>query len=119
MLAHDSEAAQADLSRASSPKVGAAPIGGGGGREREIVLFPSYTPACLAFLASSFFLMVLDFYGLQMAHLTPHSVMLLAIFTHLYEMFIAVQSWLMLLTHGFIWFEYHHRWLLLIAAVEA
>jgi hypothetical protein len=63
-----------------------------GGGEREIVLFPSYTPACLAFLASSFFLMVLDFYGLQMAHLTPHSVMLLAIFTHLYEMFIAVQS---------------------------
>jgi hypothetical protein len=30
MLGQDSEAAQADLSRASSPKVGAAPIGGGG-----------------------------------------------------------------------------------------
>nr|AAS07173.1 putative gypsy type transposon protein [Oryza sativa Japonica Group]ABF97311.1 retrotransposon protein, putative, unclassified [Oryza sativa Japonica Group] len=49
---------------------------------------------------SSFFMDVLEFYDLQMAHLTPNAVMTLAIFAHLCEMFIGVRPSLRL----FRWF---------------
>uniref|UniRef100_A0A0E0LBI5 Transposase (putative) gypsy type domain-containing protein n=1 Tax=Oryza punctata TaxID=4537 RepID=A0A0E0LBI5_ORYPU len=35
-----------------------------------------------------FFLVVLDYYNLQMAHLNPNDAMTLAIFAHLCEMFV-------------------------------
>jgi hypothetical protein len=40
---------------------------------------------------SSFFLMLLEFYGLQLQHLSPNSITLVAIFVHLYEMFVGVR----------------------------
>nr|ABA96228.1 retrotransposon protein, putative, unclassified [Oryza sativa Japonica Group] len=49
---------------------------------------------------SSFFMDILEFYDLQMAHLTPNAVMTLAIFAHLCEMFIGVRPSLRL----FRWF---------------
>nr|ABA93607.1 retrotransposon protein, putative, unclassified [Oryza sativa Japonica Group] len=49
---------------------------------------------------SSFFMDVLEFYNLQMAHLTPNAVMTLAIFAHLCKMFIGVRPSLRL----FRWF---------------
>jgi hypothetical protein len=40
---------------------------------------------------SSFLLMLLEFYGLQLQHLSPHSFILVAIFIHFCEMFIGVR----------------------------
>jgi hypothetical protein len=34
--------------------------------------------------------MLLEHYGLQLQHLSPHSITLVAIFTHFYEMFVGV-----------------------------
>jgi hypothetical protein len=61
-----------------------------------------YSPACGAVTSStspcmpcpgsfshspSFFFMLLEHYGLQLHHLLPHSITLVAIFVHLYEMY--------------------------------
>jgi hypothetical protein len=40
---------------------------------------------------SSFFLMLLEHYGLQLQHLSPHSITLVAIFVHFCEMFVGVR----------------------------
>nr|AAX96860.1 retrotransposon protein, putative, unclassified [Oryza sativa Japonica Group]ABA92420.1 retrotransposon protein, putative, unclassified [Oryza sativa Japonica Group] len=64
------------------------------------VFFLPFAMAGLVPPFSSFFMDVLDFYDLQMAHLTPNAVMTLAIFTHLCEMFIGVRPSLRL----FRWF---------------
>jgi hypothetical protein len=40
---------------------------------------------------SSFFLLLLEEFGLQLQHLTPHSVLLMAIFAHFMEMFVGVR----------------------------
>jgi hypothetical protein len=40
---------------------------------------------------SSFFLVLLEHYGLQLQHLSPQSIMMVAIFTHFYEMFMGVR----------------------------
>jgi hypothetical protein len=42
-------------------------------------------------LPLSFFFMVLEHYGLQLQHLSPHSIMLVAIFVHFCEMFVGVR----------------------------
>jgi hypothetical protein len=39
---------------------------------------------------SSFFLVLLVHCGLQLQHLSPHSITLVAIFTHFCEMFVGV-----------------------------
>jgi hypothetical protein len=39
---------------------------------------------------SSFFLTLLEYYGLQLQHLSPNSIALVAIFVHLYEMYMGV-----------------------------
>jgi hypothetical protein len=39
---------------------------------------------------SSFFFTLLETYGLQLHHLLPHSITLVAIFFHLYEMYMGV-----------------------------
>jgi hypothetical protein len=53
----------------------------------EVVFFTSYVLAGKAFPLSSFFLLVLEAYGLQMVGLLLHSVFTLVIFIHLCEMF--------------------------------
>jgi hypothetical protein len=40
---------------------------------------------------SSFFLLLLEEFGLQLHHLTPHSVLLAAVFAHFMEMFVGVR----------------------------
>nr|AAT85260.1 hypothetical protein [Oryza sativa Japonica Group] len=64
------------------------------------VFFLPFAMAGLVPPFSSFFMDVLKFYDLQMAHLTPNAVMTLAIFAHLCEMFIGVRPSLRL----FRWF---------------
>jgi hypothetical protein len=56
----------------------------------EFVLFTSYISCGLALPISPFFLMLLEDFGLQLQHLTPHSILQVAIFAHLCEMFMEV-----------------------------
>jgi hypothetical protein len=53
----------------------------------EFVLFNAYISCGLAPLISSFFLLLLEEFGLQLQHLTPHSILLVSIFVHFMEMF--------------------------------
>jgi hypothetical protein len=53
---------------------------------REIVLFSSYALGGFALPASSFFLALLENYGLQLHHLTSHVIALVVIFAHFCEM---------------------------------
>nr|ABA96834.1 transposon protein, putative, unclassified [Oryza sativa Japonica Group] len=66
----------------------------------RFVFFLPFAMAGLVPPFSSFFMDILEFYDLQMAHLTPNAVMTLAIFAHLCEMFIGVRPSLQL----FRWF---------------
>jgi hypothetical protein len=54
----------------------------------NFVYFSTNTLFDLMLLFSSFFLTLLEHYGLQLQHLSPHSIMLVAIFVHLYEMYV-------------------------------
>jgi hypothetical protein len=45
----------------------------------------------LALLMLSFFLMVLESYGLQLHHLMLHALSLVAIFIHICEMYVGVR----------------------------
>jgi hypothetical protein len=56
----------------------------------EFVLFNSYVMCRLVPPISSFFLLLLEEFGLQLQHLTPHSVLLVVVFTHFMEMFVGV-----------------------------
>jgi hypothetical protein len=57
----------------------------------EFVLFNSYTMCGLMLPISSFFLLLLEEFGLQLQHLTPHSILLVAVFAHFMEMFVGVR----------------------------
>jgi hypothetical protein len=57
----------------------------------KIILFTCYALAGFALPASSIFLTLLENYGLQLHHLTPHALTLVAIFVHLCEMYVGVQ----------------------------
>jgi hypothetical protein len=57
----------------------------------EFVLFNSYIMCGLVPPISSFFLLLLEEFGLQLHHLTPHSVLLVAVFAHFMEMFVGVR----------------------------
>jgi hypothetical protein len=57
----------------------------------EFVLFNSYAMCGLVPPMSSFFLLLLEEFGLQLQHLTPHSVLLVAVFAHFMEMFVGVR----------------------------
>jgi hypothetical protein len=52
--------------------------------------FAVYTLAGLVLSLSSFFFTLLEYYGLQLHHLSPNSITLVAIFVHFYEMFVGV-----------------------------
>jgi hypothetical protein len=58
----------------------------------DFVYFSTYALAGLVALFSSFFLMLSEHYGLQLQHMLPHSITLVAIFTHFCEMFVGVRS---------------------------
>jgi hypothetical protein len=57
----------------------------------EFVLFNSYIMCGLVPPISSFFLLLLEEFGLQLHHLNPHSILLVAVFAHLMEMFVGVR----------------------------
>jgi hypothetical protein len=54
----------------------------------EFVLFVPYLFCGLALPISLFFLLLLKEFGLQLQHLTPHSILQVAIFVHFCEMFV-------------------------------
>jgi hypothetical protein len=56
----------------------------------EFVLFVSYLSCGLALPILPFFMLLLEELGLQLQHLTPHSILQVAIFAHLCEMFVGV-----------------------------
>jgi hypothetical protein len=56
------------------------------------VLFISYLFCGLALSISPFFLLLLEEFELQLQHLTPHSILQVAIFVHLCEMFVVVAA---------------------------
>jgi hypothetical protein len=68
----------------------------------EFVLFVSYLSCGLALPISPFFLLLLEEFGLQLQHLTPHSILQAAIFVHLYEMFVGVAPCTSLFRHFFV-----------------
>jgi hypothetical protein len=57
----------------------------------DFVYFSVYALAGLVTPFSSFFLVLLEHYGLQLQHLLPHSITLVAIFAHFCEMFVGVR----------------------------
>jgi hypothetical protein len=69
---------------------------------REFILFTSYIPRGLALPISPFFLLLLEEFGLQLQHLTPHSVLQTTIFVHLCEMFVGVAPCTSLFRHFFV-----------------
>jgi hypothetical protein len=68
----------------------------------DFVFFSTYALAGLVPPVSSFFLMLLEFYGLQLQHLSPNSITLVAIFVHLCEMFVGVRPSVRLLRRFFV-----------------
>jgi hypothetical protein len=68
----------------------------------EFVLFVSYLSCGLVLSISPFFLMLLEELGLQLQHLTPHSILQAAIFAHLCEVFMGVAPCTSLFRHFFV-----------------
>jgi hypothetical protein len=60
-------------------------------RPVDLVFFAAYGLAGLVPPLSSFFLTLLEYYGLQLQRLSPNSIALVAIFIHLCEMFMGVR----------------------------
>jgi hypothetical protein len=56
----------------------------------EFVFFSCYAAVGLVPLVSFFLFTLLEFYGLQLQHLSPHSLILVAIFIHFCKMFVYV-----------------------------
>jgi hypothetical protein len=65
----------------------------------EFVLFNLYITCGLVPPISSFFLLLLEEFDLQLQHLTPHSVLLVAIFAHFREMFVGVHPCIAIFRH--------------------
>ena len=68
----------------------------------RIVLFTSFVAAGLVPPFSTFFLQVLDTYGIQLVHLSPNSIVVLAVFAHLCERFVGVAPSVTLLRYFFV-----------------
>ena len=60
-------------------------------RPGDFVFFTAYALAGLVPPLSSFFLTLLEYYGLQLQHLSPNSIALVVIFIHLYKMYVGVR----------------------------
>jgi hypothetical protein len=80
-------------------RAGASPLGDLAAG--EFVLFVSYLSCGLA-LSISPFLLLPEELGLQLQHLTPHSILQAAIFAHLCEMFMGVAPCTSLFCHFFV-----------------
>jgi hypothetical protein len=81
-------------------RAGATPLGDL--TAEEFVLFVSYLSCGLALSISPFFLLLLEELGLQLQHLTFHSILQAAIFAHLCEMFVGVVPCTSLFHHLFV-----------------
>jgi hypothetical protein len=68
----------------------------------EFMLFVSYLSCGLALPILPFFLLLLEELGLQLQHLRPHSILQVAIFVHLCEMFVGVAPCTSLFRHFFV-----------------
>jgi hypothetical protein len=68
----------------------------------DFVFFSAYALAGLVPPVSSFFLILLEVYGLQLQHLSPNSITLVAIFVHLCEMFVGVRPSVRLFRRFFV-----------------
>jgi hypothetical protein len=68
----------------------------------DFVFFSAYALAGLVPPLLSFFLVLLEFYGLQLQHLSPNSITLVAIFVHLCEMFVGVRPSVRLFRRFFV-----------------
>jgi hypothetical protein len=62
-----------------------------GMRPDEFIYFASYALSGLVLMFSSFLFMLLEHYGLQLQHLSLHSITVVAIFVHLCEMYVCVR----------------------------
>jgi hypothetical protein len=85
-------------------QAGATPLGDLAAE--EFVLFVSYLSCGLALPISPFFMLLLEDLGLQLQHLTPHSIFQAAIFAHLCEMFVGVTPCTSLFRHFFVLVKY-------------
>jgi hypothetical protein len=88
------------LGLAGRIRAGAAPLGDLAAG--EFILFTSYISCGLALPISPFFLLLLEEFGLQLQHLTPHSILQAAIFVDLYEMFVGVAPYSSLFRYFFV-----------------
>jgi hypothetical protein len=68
----------------------------------DIVFFVAYALAGLVPPLSSSFLTLLEYYGLQLQHLSPNSIAMVAILVHLCEMYVGVQSSVRLFRRFFV-----------------
>jgi hypothetical protein len=68
----------------------------------EFVMFTSYISCGLVLPISPFFLLLLEEFGLQLQHLTPHSILQGAIFVHFCEMFVGVAPCTSLFRYFFV-----------------
>jgi hypothetical protein len=65
----------------------------------EFILFSSYISCGLAPPIFSFFLLLLKEFGLQLQHLTPHSILLVSMFVHFMEMFAGLRPCITIFRH--------------------
>jgi hypothetical protein len=71
-------------------------------RPRDFIFFAAYALVGLVPPLSSFFLTRLEYYGLQLQHLSPNSIALVAIFVHLCEMYVGVRPSVWLFRRFFV-----------------
>jgi hypothetical protein len=71
-------------------------------RSGDFVFFTVYALAGLVPPLSSFFLTLLEYYGLQLQHLSSNSIALVAIFIHLCEMYVGVRPSMRLFRRFFV-----------------
>jgi len=67
----------------------------------ETVVFCDFMERGLALPVSEFFYALLQFWGIQLHHLTPHSILHLSIFTHFCEAFLGILPHFHLFQHFF------------------
>ena len=68
----------------------------------ETVMFHDFVECGLAVPVSEFFHTILQFWVVQLHHLTPQSILHLSIFTHFYEAFLGILPYFHLFQHFFI-----------------
>ena len=81
-------------------RAGSVPLGNL--RAGEFVLFTSHISTGVGLPISSFLLLLLEDFGLQLQHLTPHSLLLTSIFVHLCKMFVGARPCVILFRYFFI-----------------